>query len=130
MAVWRFGKEKPGEVWDQPIEEPLGDIEAAKKIRVICRAAADSAHRVGDSPDLTAKKIKRDVERYEAAAKAAMAIAMKVSDELMRDAAVRQIIELCMTANDLKTARPLLRAIQTGSIRDDVLKNHPSLQGQ
>ena len=130
IAMWRFGKDKQKEVWDQPIEEPLGDIEAAKKIRVICRAAADSAHRVGDSPDLTAKKIKRDVERYEAAAKAAMAIAIKVSEELMRDTAVRQIIELCMTANDLKTARPLLRAIQTGSIRDDVLKNHPSLQGQ
>lgn len=130
MAMWRFGKDKQKEVWDERIEEPLGDIEAAKKIRVICRAASDSAHRVGDSPDLTASKIKRDVERYEAAAKAAMAIAMKVSDELMRDAAVRQIIELCMTANDLKTARPLLRAIQTGSIRGDILKNHPSLQGE
>lgn len=130
MAMWRFGKDKQKEVWDQPIEEPLGDIEAAKKIRVICRAASDSAHRVADSSGLSAKRLKEEVERYERAAKAAMEIAMKVSDELMRDAAIRQIIELCMTANDLKTARPLLRAIQTGSIRDDVLKNHPSLQGQ
>ena len=126
--MWRFGKEKPREVWDEPIEEPLGDIEAAKKIRVICRAATDSAHRVADSSGLSAKELKRDVERYERAAKAAMEIAMKVSDELMRDAAVRQIVELCMTANDAKTARPLLRAIQTGSIRDEVVKSHPSLR--
>ena len=126
--MWRIGKNKQQEVWDEPLEEPIGDIEAAKKIRVICRAAADSAHRVGDAADLSNNKVRRDVERYERAARAAMEIAMKVSDELMRDAAVRQIVELCMTANDVKTARPLFRAIQTASIRDDVLKVHPKLQ--
>ena len=126
--MWRFGKSTEKEVWDEPLDEPLGDIEAAKKIRVICRAAADSAHRVGDAADLSNSKIRRDVERYERAARAAMEIAMKVSDELMRDAAVRQIVELCMTANDVKTARPLLRAIQSASIREDVLKIHPKLQ--
>ena len=126
--MWRFGKSTEKEVWDEPLDEPLGDIEAAKKIRVICRAAADSAHRVGDAADLSNNKIRRDVERYERAARAAMEIAMKVSDELMRDAAVRQIVELCMTANDVKTARPLFRAIQTASIREDVLKIHPKLQ--
>jgi hypothetical protein len=127
--MWRFRKGKQKEVWDEPVEEPIGDIEAAKKIRVICRAAADSARRVGDAAGRTGK-IERDVERYERAARAAMEIAMKVSDELMRDAAVRQIVELCMTANDVKTARPLLRAIQTVSIREDVLKNHPRLQDE
>ena len=126
--MWQFGKGRQKEVWDEPVAEPAGDIEAAKKIRVICRAATDSAHRLGDAADPTGKQIKRDVERYERAARAAMEIAMKVSDELMRDAAVRQIVELCMAANDIKTARPLLRAIQTGSIRDDLLKNHPSLR--
>jgi hypothetical protein len=128
--MWRFGKGKQKEVWDEPVEGPLGDIDAAKKIRVICRSAADSAHRVGDAADLSSKKIKLDVERYESAARAAMEIAMKLSDELMRDAAVRQIVELCMTANDVKTARPLLRAIQTASIREEVLKNHPLLRDQ
>lgn len=128
--MWQFRKGEQKEVWDEPLDEPLGDIEAAKKIRVICRAAADSAHRVGDAADLSAKKIKRDLERYERAARAAMEIAMKVSDELMRDAAVRQIVELCMTANDMKTARPLFRAIQTASIREDLLKTHPKLQSE
>jgi hypothetical protein len=128
--MWRFGKGKQKEVWDEPVEGPLGDIDAAKKIRVICRSAADSAHRVGDAADLSSKKIKLDVERYESAARTAMEIAMKLSDELMRDAAVRQIVELCMTANDVKTARPLLRAIQTASIREEVLKNHPLLRDQ
>jgi len=126
--MWRFCKNSQKEVWDEPVDESIGDIEAAKKIRVICRAAADSAHRVGDAADLSHKKIKHDVERYERAARAAMEIAMKVSDELMRDAAVRQIVELCMTANDVKTAQPLFRAIQTKSIVQDLLKHHPVLQ--
>jgi hypothetical protein len=126
--MWRFGKEKQKEVWDDPIEGPIDDIEAAKRIRVICRSAADSAHKVGDATDRANKKMKSEIERYERAAKAAMELAMKVSDELMRDAAVRQIVDLCMKADDLKTARPLFRAIQTGSIKDAVLKDHPALQ--
>jgi len=128
MAMWWLDKTKQTEIWDEPIAWPIGDIEAAKKIRVFCRSAADSADRVGDAADRSSKKIMREVERYERAAKAAMEIAMKVSDGLMRDAAVRQIVELCMKANDLKTARPLFRAIQASSIREDVLKDHPVLR--
>ena len=51
-----------------------------------------------------------EAARYQRAAKSAMEIAMKVSDDLMRDAAVREIVDLCLRANDLKTARILFRA--------------------
>ena len=54
-----------------------------------------------------------------------MEIAIKISDELLRDSSVRQIIDFCVKANDLRTARILFRAIQTISIREDVLKDHP-----
>lgn len=37
-----------------------------------------------------------------------MEVAMKISDDLMRDAAVRQIVVLCLTARDMKTARILV----------------------
>ena len=67
-------------------------------------------------------------ERYERAARAAMEIAMKISDELMRDASVRQIVDLCMSANNLKTARILFRAIQAASIRDAAFADHPTLR--
>ena len=76
----------------------------------------------------TSRKDKYHAERYERAAKAAMEIAMKISDDLMRDASVRQIVDLCMSANDLKTARILFRAIQAVSIREDVLNDHPVLR--
>jgi hypothetical protein len=128
MAMQWFGKTNRTEIWDEPITWPIGDIEAAHRIRDICRAAAGSAEKVGGFADRSSKKIRSDVERYERAAKAAMETAIKVSDELMRDAGVREIVELCVKANDLKTARPLFRAIQAKSIREDVLRDHPLLR--
>ena len=126
--MWWFSKKERREIWDEPIEEPLGDMEAAQRIREICRSASDSAERVGASGAQSEKKKKRESERYERAARAAMAIAIKMSDDLMRDASVRDIVSLCMKANHLRTARILVRAIQTAPIRSDVLNEHPILR--
>jgi hypothetical protein len=123
-----FDKAKRREVWEEPIEDSIGDIGAAQRIREICRAAADSAAKMGAAADRNHKKVKGDAERYERAAKTAMEIAMKISDELLRDAAVREIVELCLKAGNVATAQTLLRAIQAKSIRDEVLRAHPQLQ--
>ena len=129
MAMWWFNREKPSEIWDETIQWPIGDIEAAHKIRDICRAAADSAGKVGGfAGNLDTTKKKYEAERYERAAKTAMEIAMKIADDLLRDSAVRQIVGLCVTANDLRTARILFRAIQAASIREEVLQDHPILR--
>ena len=125
--MWRFNKTKQAEVWDEAIEWPLGDIEAAHRIREICRSAASSAEKIGAAADRSHKKVQIEVERYERAAKVAMEVAMKISDGLLRDAAVRQILELCLKANHTTTARTLFRAIQSKSISQEVLKEHPSL---
>lgn len=130
-----FGKSEHKEIWDEPIQWPLGDIEAADKIRNICRSARDSAERIGGFPGpadgknkANSQQIQGDTERYERAAKTAMEIAMKISDDLMRDVAVGEIVDLCVRANDVKTARILFRAIQAQSIREDVLNEHPVLR--
>jgi hypothetical protein len=140
-----FDKGKQKEVWDEEIEWPIGDIEAAHKIRDICRSAAGSAEKTGrvaeraddkkdnnkndkknnDNKNKDSGRNKYEADRYERAAKAAMEIAIKISDELLRDSSVRQIVDLCVKANDLRTARILFRAIQTTSIREDVLNDHP-----
>jgi hypothetical protein len=127
--MWWFDKGKRREIWDEDIQWPIGDIEAAHRIRDICRSALDSAEKVegfADRPDN--KKNKTEAERYERAAKAAMEIAIRISDDLLRDSSVRQIVSLCMKANNLKTARILFRAIQAASIREDVLNEHPMLR--
>jgi hypothetical protein len=148
--MWWFDKDKRErkEVWDEEIQGPIGDIEAAHIIRDICRSAADSAERTGgvaerqenksnknnktnknkNNENKDSKRNAYEADRYERAAKAAMEIAIKVSDELLRDSSVRQIVDLCMKAGDLRTARILFRAIQTPLIKAEVLNDHPMLR--
>src|SRR5262249_41090418 len=124
MAMRWFNKPKPLDIWDQPVAWPIGDLEAAHRIRDICRAAADSAAKLR-APDC--KNRPDELRRYERASRAAMETAMKITDDLLRDSAVRQIVDLCLTADDQRTARILFRAIQAPSIRDEVLHDHPLL---
>ena len=126
--MWWFDKGERREVWDEEIRWPIGDIEAAHRIREICRSAADSAGKIAGAADRRDKKRRQETERYERAAKAAMEIAIKIADDLLRDSSLRQIVSLCVTADDLKTARILFRAIQAVSIREDVLNDHPMLR--
>ncbi|WP_025038069.1 hypothetical protein [Bradyrhizobium sp. DOA9] len=114
-----FARRKPADIWDEPIGAPLGDIEAADRIRNICQAA----RAIAEAADASAPTR----ERYERAARTAMEIAMKISDDLMRDDAVRRIVDLCMKAEDIKTAQILSRAIQAGWIREAVLQDYPVL---
>jgi hypothetical protein len=127
--MWLFDKVKRKEIWEEELQWPIGDIEAAHKIRDICRSAVDSAEKVGGvagRPD--SKNSNYESERYERAAKTAMEIAIRISDGLMRDSSVRQILNLCLKANDLKTARILFRAIQSPSIKQEVLNEYPVLR--
>lgn len=125
MAMRWFNKPKPKEIWEEPVALPLGDLEAAHRIRAICSAAADSAAKAA-AP--VSENRQGEFQRYESAARAAMETAMKIGDDLLRDSAVRQIIDLCLMADDQRTARILFRAIQAPSIREEVLRDHPLLE--
>ena len=125
--MWWFDRGERKEIWDEEIQWPIGDIEAAHRIREICRSAADSAAKIAGATDRSDQN-KSETERYERAAKVAMEIAIKISDDLLRDSSLRQIVNLCVTANDFKTARILFRANQAASIREDVLNDHPELR--
>ena len=126
--MWWFNAGERKEIWDEEIQWPIGDIQAAHRIREICRSAADSAAKIAGAADRPDKTKKSETERYERAAKVAMEIAIKISDGLLRDSSVRQIVNLCVTANDFKTARIVFRAIQAASLREDVLNDHPMLR--
>src|SRR5581483_2385659 len=104
MAMRWLATAKQKEIWEEPIVWPIGDIEAAHRIRDICRAAAGTAGKAGGA---RGSRSEHDARRYERASRAAMEIALKMSDDLLRDSAVRQIIDLCFRADDFKTARVL-----------------------
>jgi hypothetical protein len=121
--------DRPTEIWEEPVEGSIGDIEAAHRIRDICRAAAESAAKLASSAGKPGARKKRlDANRYRRAARAAMEIAMKINDDLLRDSAVRQIVALCLRANDLRTAQTLFAAIGAASIREDVMQEYPVLR--
>jgi hypothetical protein len=129
-----FARKQPKDIWDEAVTSPMGDIEAAELIRNICQAATASAELVGDRGAQTGrgkasveKRRKRERERYERAARTAMQVAMKISDDLMRDDAVRRIVDLCMKADDIETARILYRAIHAVWIREAANRDHPAL---
>ena len=127
-AMRWFVRKEPKDIWDEPIQGPIGDIEAAERIRNICQAARalPGKRSVREDDKISAEK-PRERERYERAARAAMQIAMNISDELVRDDAVRRIVELCMQADDIKTAQILYRAIHAPWIRKALQDEYPAL---
>jgi hypothetical protein len=126
-----FHSERQPEVWEVADEQPLGDIAAAHKIRDICASAGAIAERLVAAGGRDAeKKLAADAERYQAAIKRALEIAMQISDDSMRDVSVSQIIKLCVQLDHLKTARVLLRAIQSEKTRAELVADHPKLIDQ
>lgn len=126
-----FNREKQPEVWEVADDQPLGDIAAAHKIRDICVSAGAIAERLVAAGGRDAEnKHAADAERYQAAIKRALEIAMQISDDSMRDVSVSQVIKLCVQVDHLKTARVLLRAIRSEKTRAELVADHPKLIDQ
>jgi hypothetical protein len=104
---------------------PKIDVEAQAltKIRNMCAVATASAENVAQSSynDL-AKSEKR---RFESAKRMSLELAKDITDVSYRDTALQHVVELCMKANDIETARILVRGIQTGMIREKLLEEYP-----
>ena len=138
-----FQKEQPPEIWEVASEQPSGDIEAAQQIREICASAGSIAEKMAalagrktktgktktEKADTEKAEAEKAVhaERYQAAIKRALEIAKQISDDSMRDISVSQIIRLCVKVGHLKTARILLRAIQSEKTRAELIAENPAL---
>lgn len=123
-----FRKDPRPEIWEAASAQPVGDIDAAHIIREICAFVEARADSVAAPGGLASKKQKAfEAERQQGAIKRALEIAMQISDDPMRDVSVSQIINLCVKANHLKTARILLRAIQSKQTQADLIADHPAL---
>ena len=119
------------DVWEVADDQPLGDIGAAHKIRDICASAGTIAERLVAAGGRDAEQQQPpDAERYQAAIKRALELAMQISDDSMRDVSVTQIIKLCVQVDHLKTAKVLLRAIRSEKTRAELVADHPKLIDQ
>lgn len=126
-----FNREKQPDVWEVADDQPLGDIDAAHRIRDICASAGAIAEKLVAAGARDAEKnLAADAARYQAAIKRALEIAMRISDDSMRDVSVSQVIRLCVKVDHLKTARVLLRAVQSERSRAELVADHPVLIDQ
>lgn len=126
-----YHRDRQPEVWEVADDQPLGDIAAAHKIRDICASAGTIAERLVTAGGRDAgKKQAADAERYQAAIRRAIEIAMQISDDSMRDVSVSQIIKLCAKVDHLKTATILLRVIRSEKTRAELAAEHPKLIDQ
>jgi hypothetical protein len=125
-SMWWTKNTKPKPLLE--IDEEQGDINAAQKIRNICSFASDSAESVASYIDRFEDKYKKYQQtRYESAKQRALETSLKMHDPDLRDSSLRDVIGLCLKANDLRTATVLMSAIQSKSVKATVLKEHPDL---
>ena len=122
-----FQKDRQPDVWEIVDSRPLGDIEAAQRIREICASAGAIADKMVTGGRRAEQDKATETERYQAAIKRALEIAMKISDDAMRDVSVSQIIGLCVTVDHMKTARILVRAIKSENTRVELVNGNPEL---
>lgn len=99
------------------------EAQLVAKIRNMCAVATGSAESVAQSSyDDFARSERR---RFESARRMSLELAKNITDVWYRDSALYHIVELCMKANDIETARILVRGIRTGTIREQLLEEHP-----
>jgi hypothetical protein len=120
-------KDRPPDVWVFAADQPLGDIEAAQKIREICGSAWSIDETMASRGRKAETHVASEDERYQAAVKCALELAKQISDDAMRDVSVSQIIALSVKAGHMKTARVLLRAIRSEKTQAELVANHPPL---
>ena len=128
--MWPIKNTKPKAVFET-VEGRQGDIDAARKIRDLCSFASDSAESVASYIDRFEDKYRKYQQtRYESAKQRALKTSLKMHDQDLRDSSLRDVIRLCLKANDLRTAAVLMSAIQSKSVRATVLKEHPGLSAR
>ena len=105
--------------------DPTIDVEAQAltKIRNMCAVATASA--VGFAQSSYDDLASGERRRFQSAKRMSLELAKDITDVSYRDAALQHVVELCMKANDIETARILVRGIQTGMIREKLLEEYP-----
>ena len=117
----------PGTAAPEPESDPVivADGQALSSIRSMCAVARTSAESLAQAihTDLT----RVDRLRFASAKRMSLELARTISDASNRDAALRHIIQLCMTANDLEASKILVQGIQSEPIREELLVAYPTL---
>lgn len=118
--------EEPGAATAELAVDPTADGERTlSRIRSLCTVAMTSAEGAAQTTHGDLARIDR--LRFASARRMSLELAMTIADASCRDAGLRQIIELCMKANDTETLRILVHGIQSEAVREQLLMTYPAL---
>jgi hypothetical protein len=98
--------------------------QALNKIMNICSVATASAETASLDPHADEAKSAR--HRFESAKRISLQLVDEIADTSRHDAALEKIIELCIKANDVRTATKLIKDIRTATIRERLLNEYPT----
>jgi hypothetical protein len=109
------------------LEELKLEAEAILSLRVktICQLYGGSAENVGSGEFSNDEETsKYEQKRYEKGRKEALEIAIKLTDEFYRNAALHSALDFCMKAKDLAFATIIARAITFDRIKEMIVQEH------
>jgi hypothetical protein len=108
------------------LEELKLEAEAILSLRVktICQLYGGSAENVGSGEFANEETSKYEQKRYEKGRKEALEIAIKLTNEFYRNAALHSAFEFCMKAKDLAFATIIAKAITFDRIKEMIVQEH------
>ena len=109
------------------LEELKLEAEAILSLRVktICQLYGGSAENVGSGEFSNDEETsKYEQKRYEKGRKEALEIAIKLTNEFYRNAALHSALDFCMKAKDLAFATIIAKAITFDRIKEMIVQEH------
>jgi hypothetical protein len=106
------------------LDDLRSEEEAALSLRVrtLCQLYAGSAENVGSGEFCKINGYEK--QRYERGRKEVLEIAIKLTDEFYRDAALHAALDYCMKAQDLTFATIVAKAITVDMIQEKIVEQH------
>jgi hypothetical protein len=119
--------EDPGAATPESAVDPVVDAgeEALSRIRSMCTVVMTGAEGLAQTNHGDLSRVER--LRFASARRMSLELARTIADASCRDAALQQIIELCMKANDTETSRILVQGVLSEAIREELFLAHPAL---
>jgi hypothetical protein len=93
-------------------EAPPGEVEKVVKIKALCEWGKVIAENLNDTTQ-DREFLDDERGRYEKRKQAALELARQITDTFYRDAALHQIIHLCIAANEEIDAKRLFQVVET-----------------
>jgi hypothetical protein len=125
--MFGWGKKRGQQSRSGGDDAPEGEAEKVVQVQMICKVASGSAETVAAASD-DAEWLAHERERYEKHRAKALELAKTITDQFFRDAAVHNVIDLCMAAGDRDAAKALFGSVRTDMIQEKILEAHPTLR--